>query len=408
MDYKLFLDLAIIIFSAKMLGIAMRKVHIPQVVGEILAGFLIGPNILGLVSNSDLLTYMSELGVIMLMFVAGLETDLREIKKSGGIALLVASLGVICPLLLGYLLYSIMYGFAPLGSSGFLEAVFVGTIITATSVGITVEVLRELGKLKTRVGTIILSAAIIDDVLGIILLTFVMGMKSPKTKPATVVLNTVLFFAISFIVGYLMYRLFVWLDKKYPHRRRIPIFGFAMCLFMAYAAEHFFGIADITGAYVAGVIFCNIQDADYIARKVDVSSYMLFSPLFFSSIGIKMSFSNLDSSVFLFSVLFVCVALLSKIIGCGSAAALCGLNKKDSIRVGVGMMARGEVCLIVAQKGLSSGIIPNVYLTSVVMLIMVSSIITPILLRVLFKDKKQAQNAAGGTAQQTPAIDTAG
>lgn len=385
MDYKLFLDLAIIIFSAKMMGIFMRKLGIPQVVGEILAGFIIGPNILGLVQGSDLLTYMSELGVIMLMFVAGLETDLREIKRSGVIALFVAMLGVLFPLVGGYLLYSIMYGFAPIGSAKFLEAVFIGTIITATSVGITVEVLRELGRLKSRVGTIILSAAIIDDVIGIVLLTFVIGMKDTTTKPLNVVFKTLLFFAFCVVVGLITYKIFVIVDKKYPHRRRIPIFGFAMCLFMSYAAEEFFGIADITGAFVAGVIFCNIHDAGYMARKIDVSSYMLFSPIFFSGIGIKMALSSIDSSILVFAILFVLVALMGKIVGCGTAAKICGLKMKDSLRVGIGMMARGEVCLIVAQKGLAAGIIPDSYLTGVILLIIISSIVTPILLRLLFK-----------------------
>ncbi len=394
MDYKLFLDLAIIIFSAKMAGIFMRKIGIPQVVGEILAGFIIGPNLLGIVKGSDLLTYMSELGVIMLMFVAGLETDLREIKKSGGIALFVAALGVLVPLFGGYLLYSAMYGFAPIGSTKFLEAVFIGTIITATSVGITVEVLRELGRLKGRVGTIILSAAIIDDVLGIVLLTFVIGMKDTAASPLNVVIKTLLFFVFCVVVGLVTYKVFVWVDKKYPHRRRIPIFGFAMCLFMSYAAEEFFGIADITGAFVAGVIFCNIHDAGYIARKIDVSSYMLFSPIFFSSIGIKMALSSIDSSVLVFAILFVLVALFAKIIGCSAAAKICKLSAKDSLRVGIGMMARGEVCLIVAQKGLAAGIIPDTFLTGVILLIITSSIITPILLRILFKgeDGKDEDN----------------
>ncbi len=389
MNYKLFLDLAIIIFSAKTMGIFMRKIHIPQVVGEILAGFLIGPNLLGLVSGSDLLTYLSELGVIMLMFVAGLETDLREIKKSGLIALFVAAMGVFVPLLGGYLLYSFMYGFAAPGTPKFLEAVFIGTIITATSVGITVEVLRDLGRLKGRVVMIILSAAIIDDVLGVVLLTFVIGMKDPATKPLSVVIRTVLFFVFCLIVGFIVYKLFAWLDQKYPHRRRIPIFCFAMCLFLSYAAEAFFGIADITGAFVAGVIFCNIKDAGYIARKVDVGSYMLFSPIFFSSIGIKMALSSIDSSILVFAVLFVIVALAGKAVGCSAAAKLCRLSWKDSLRIGVGMMARGEVCLIVAQKGLAAGIIPQAYFTGVILLIIVSSVLTPVLLRLLFRGNNE-------------------
>lgn len=388
MNYTLFLDLALIIFAAKLLGVLANKVHIPQVVGEIIAGFLIGPNLLGLVAKSDLITYMSELGVIMLMFIAGLETDLKEIKRSGAVSLFVAAMGVLFPLVLGFLLYSCFYGFSPIGSKGFIEGVFIGTIITATSVGITVEVLRELGRLKGKVGTVILSAAIIDDVIGIVLLTFVSSMSDTSVKPLTVLWKTALFFIFCIGAGYLIYRLFRFLDAKYPHRRRVPIFSFAFCLFLAYVAEHFFGIADITGAYVAGVIFCNIKDADYIARRVDISSYMIFGPIFFAGIGIKMSLRGIDTSVLLFSACFVLVALLGKILGCGLAARLSGFKGKDSLRVGVGMMARGEVALIVAQKGLAAGVISEKFFTGVILLIIVSSVITPILLRILYRGEK--------------------
>lgn len=389
MDYTLFFDLALIIFAAKMLGLLMHKIHIPQVVGEILAGFFIGPNLLGLVDKSDFITYMSELGVIMLMFVAGLETDLKEIKRSGAVSAFVAAMGVLFPLLLGYLLYSLMYGFAPLGTPKFLEAAFTGTIITATSVGITVEVLREMGRLKGRVGTVILSAAIIDDVIGIVLLTVVTGMKDTAVNPVTVLLKTALFLVFCLGAGFLVYRLFRFLDAKYPHRRRVPIFSFAFCLFMAYIAEHFFGIADITGAYVAGVIFCNIKDADYIARRVDISSYMIFSPVFFAGIGIKITLRGMDSAMLLFAVLFVLTALIAKVLGCGLAAKISGFSVRDSLRVGVGMMARGEVALIVAQKGVNAGILPEKYFAAVILLIMTSSVVTPVLLRLLFREKKK-------------------
>ena len=385
-----FLDLAVIIIAAKSLGLLMRKIHIPQVVGEIIAGLLIGPNVLHLVDQSDFLSQMAELGVIMLMFVAGLETDLKEMKRTGPISLFVAAMGVLVPLAGGFLLYSCLYGFSPVGSDAFFEAVFIGTIITATSVSITVETLREMGKLKGKVGTTILSAAIIDDVLGILLLTFVIGFKNPAVRPLTVVFNTILFFLAAAGAGILLYWIFKWLDKRYPQRRRIPIFGFAVCLLFAFAAEHFFGIADITGAYVAGIIFCNIRDSDYIARKIDVGSYMLFSPIFFASIGLKTEIHGIDASMLVFSVLFVVVALGTKIVGCGLAAKACRFSWADSMKVGVGMMTRGEVALIVAQKGLAVGLIPPVYFTAVILLIMVSSIITPVILKLLYRKEDQA------------------
>ncbi len=388
--YDVFKDLAIIIIAAKFFGILARKCKAPQVVGEIIAGLIIGPSILGLVNQSDFLIEMAEIGVIILMFSAGLETDLKDLMKTGPIAALIACAGVFIPLILGALLYMAFYGAAPWGSEGFYKAVFVGTILTATSVSITVEALKEMGKLKGKVGTTILSAAIIDDVIGIIVLTFVMGFKSPDSNPASVVVNTVLFFIFAIVVGFVCFKIFKFVDNKYPHTRRIPIAGLALCLAMAYIAEKYFGIADITGAYVAGIILCSIRDSEYIASKMDTNSYILFGPVFFASIGLKTNLESLNVSILIFSIAFVAVGLISKIIGCSLMARICKFNMSDSLKIGVGMMTRGEVALIVSQKGLSVGLLTPVYFTSVILLIIVSSIATPIILKLLYaKDDKK-------------------
>ncbi|EOS28922.1 MAG: cation:proton antiporter [Lachnospiraceae bacterium] len=388
--YDVFKDLAIIIIAAKFFGILARKCKAPQVVGEIIAGLIIGPSILGLVNQSDFLIEMAEIGVIILMFSAGLETDLKDLMKTGPIAALIACAGVFVPLILGALLYMGFYGVAPWGSEGFYKAVFVGTILTATSVSITVEALKEMGKLKGKVGTTILSAAIIDDVIGIIVLTFVMGFKSPDSNPASVVVNTVLFFIFAIVVGFVCFKIFKFVDNKYPHTRRIPIAGLALCLAMAYIAEKYFGIADITGAYVAGIILCSIRDSEYIASKMDTNSYILFGPVFFASIGLKTNLESLNVSILIFSIAFVAVGLISKIIGCSLMARICKFNMSDSLKIGVGMMTRGEVALIVSQKGLSVGLLTPVYFTSVILLIIVSSIATPIILKLLYaKDDKK-------------------
>ncbi len=393
--YSIFKDLAIIIVFAKIFGILARKCKAPQVVGEIIAGLIIGPSLLGLVQQTDFLTRMAEVGVVLLMFSAGLETNLKDLLKTGPVAFLIACAGVFVPLLGGTLLYMGMYGAAPWGSEKFYTAVFIGVIMTATSVSITVEALKELGKLKGKVGTTILSAAIIDDVLGIIVLTFVVGFKSPDSNPGKVVLSTVLFFAMALVVGIILFQVFKRLDDKYPHTRRIPILGLALCFFFAYAAERYFGIADITGAYVAGIVLCSIQDSSYIDRKMEVSSYMLFGPVFFASIGLKTSIDNINGDILLFSLGFVLVALLCKIIGCGLMAKICRFRSQDSLKIGVGMMTRGEVALIVAQKGLSVGLLTPVYFTSVILLIIVSSISTPIILKLLYaKDKETAEATA--------------
>ncbi len=382
--YHVFRDLAIIIVFAKFFGVLARKCKAPQVVGEIIAGLLIGPSVLGLVQQSDFLAGMAEIGVVLLMFSAGLETDLKELMKTGPIAFLIACAGVFVPLAGGTLLYIAFYGAAPWGSESFYTAVFIGVIMTATSVSITVQSLKEMGKLQGKVGTTILSAAIIDDVIGIIVLTFVIGFKNPENHPGKVVINTFLFFVLALVVGFILYKIFQKFDERYPHTRRIPIMSLALCFTFAYLAEKYFGIADITGAYVAGIVLCSMRDSSYIDEKMEVSSYMIFGPVFFASIGLKTSIDSLDGRILLFSVGFVLVALITKIIGCGLMAKICKFSFSDSLKIGVGMMTRGEVALIVSQKGLSVGMLNPVYFTSVILLIIVSSISTPIILKLLY------------------------
>ena len=385
-SYLVFKDLAIIIIFAEICGLTARKLRAPQVAGEIVAGLLVGPSLLGLVEQTDFLVQMAEIGVVLLMFSAGLGTDLKELLKTGPIAFAIACAGVFVPLAGGYLLFSCFYGFASFGSDEFFRALFTGVILTATSVSITVQALRELGHLKGRVGTTILSAAIIDDIIGIIVLTFVIGVKNPNTNPSSVILNTILFFIFSGVIGFLLYYLFSKLDARYPHRRRIPILSLALCLAMAYCAEHFFGIADITGAYVAGVILCSIQDSNYIAQKMDISSYMLFGPIFFASIGLKTDISGFNVTLLGFTIGFVVIGLITKIIGCGLMAKCFRFSSQDALKIGVGMMTRGEVALIVSQKGLSVGLLDSVFFTPVIILIICSSIATPIILKILYRD----------------------
>lgn len=382
--YSILKDLAIIVIFAKTFGIVARKLKAPQVVGEILAGLIIGPCVLGFVQQTDFLTQMAEIGVILLMFSAGLETDLKELLKTGPIALAIACAGVFVPLVGGTLLYMGFYGVAPWGSENFFKAVFIGVIMTATSVSITVQTLKELGKIKGKVGTTVLSAAIIDDVIGIIVLTFVIGFKNPDNDPVKVIVNTVLFFIFAIVVGYISYKVFKWADRRYRHTRRIPIAGMAYCFAMSFIAERFFGIADITGAYVAGIILCSIDDSEYIAEKMDINSYMLFGPIFFASIGLKTDISHMSMDLLWFSIGFVAVALICKIIGCGLVAKICRFNNNDALKIGVGMMTRGEVALIVSQKGLAVGLLSDVYFTCVILLIIVSSISTPIILKLLY------------------------
>ncbi|MBO5610344.1 MAG: cation:proton antiporter [Eubacterium sp.] len=382
-------SVAIIIIFAKLFGLGARKLKGPQVVGEIIAGLLIGPSLLGWIEPSDFLSGMAEIGVILLMFSAGLETNLNQLRKTGVKATLIACSGVFVPLVAGALLYMCFYGFSEFGTDEFYHAVFIGTILTATSVSITVQALKEMGKLTDEIGTTIMSAAIIDDVIGILVLTMVMSFKDPSSKISDVALRTVAFFILAIVVGYILYKIMKWLDKKYPHTQRIPILGLALALALSYVADKYFGIADITGAYVAGIILSSLDDSAYIDRKMDVNSYMIFGPIFFASIGLQTDLKSLDMTIMLFSLGFVAVGLISKVVGCGLVSRLCGYKGRNALKIGVGMMTRGEVALIVSKKGLEVGMLDSKYFTSVILLIVVSSIITPIILKMLYAKDAQ-------------------
>lgn len=383
-DFSFLRDLAIILLSAKAFGILARKLHAPEVVGEILAGVLIGPAVLGFVSETDFITKMAEIGVIMLMFEAGLATDMKKLKQTGLKATAIACAGVFVPMILGTILFMSFYGFDTIGSEQFYRGLFIGTIMSATSVSITVAALKELGKLNGIVGTTIVSSAIIDDVIGIIVLTFVLSAKDTNTNVWMIILKAVLFFAVAIISGFIVYKIFKWLDNRYEHTRRIPIIALVYCIVMAYISKTYFGIAEITGAYVAGIVLCNLHDAKYVERRVDISAYMVFAPIFFTGIGLKVSFSTMNAKLLLFSVAFVIVACLAKVIGCGAVSKLCRFNFNDSLKIGVGMMTRGEVALITAKAGLAVGLITPEYFTGVIMLILFSSIAVPMLLKSMY------------------------
>lgn len=385
-DYTILLELALILLFTKLFGIICKKIGLPQVVGFLIAGLLIGPCVLGWVNPSETLKIIAELGVILIMFSAGVETDLKELKQNGLAATLVAMAGVLLPLGGGFLIAAAFNGgFEGIDSLKVLQYVFVGVVMTATSVSITVETLKELGKLKTKAGTIILSAAIIDDVIGIILLSIIIGFRNPEVKPVEAVWKTGLFFVLAVAVGIGIHFLFKFLNKKFPHTRRLPILGLVICFLYAYCAEKFFGVADITGAYIAGIMLSGLKESDYIDRKIEINSYMIFAPVFFASIGINASFSGFNVNMVWFSLCFVLVAIAAKMLGCFGMAKLLRYDWKESLVIGVGMIARGEVCLIVLQKGISAGLASSDYLAMGVLLVIVSSFLAPVLLKLIYR-----------------------
>ncbi len=388
-DYGYLATLAVILLSTKVLGLASRKVHMPAVVGALLAGIILGPSCLGVVNQTDFLSKAAEIGVIILMFMSGLETDLEELKENGIASFIVALIGVIVPLAGGALTYYIMN---PEGeaSINILKAVFVGVTLTATSVSITVETLRELGKLSGRMGTTILGAAVIDDIIGIVVLTAITGMGGGSDVSLPIVLlKIVLFFIFVLIIAFAV---FFVKRRIFPHirmRRRISIYVLAFCFFLSFCAEKFFGVADITGAYFAGVILCNFGAKEYIDQRFDILGYLFFSPIFFASIGLKTDLKALvaNPGIIVFAVVLLIVAILSKIIGCGFGAKLCKFDNKDALSIGIGMVSRGEVALIVAQKGASCGLLESSMFPAIVFMVIVTTLITPVLLKLILADK---------------------
>lgn len=390
MSYEFLLTIAIIMLSTKLFGLTSERVHMPQVVGALVAGVLVGPSVLGWVGETDFLVKTAEIGVIILMFNAGLDTDMEELKKTGFASFIIAVIGVIVPLIGGVGCYLLFYN-NPSDPLNMLKAGFVGVVLTATSVSITVETLRELGKLKSRVGTAILGAAVIDDILGIVVLTVLTAFTDPTVQPFIVLGRIVLFFVFVVVVGLLMHKAFIKMEERWHHHRRIAIYALVFAFLMSYAAERFFGIADITGAYFAGIVMCNISATrDYVASKTNVLGYMLFSPLFFASIGIKTDLEGLTGTLVLFAVLLTLVAILSKIIGCGLGARIMGFHAYDSLSIGLGMVSRGEVALIVAQKGAQANLIDPHLFPAIVLVVIVTTLVTPILLKVGMKRQTPA------------------
>ena len=396
--YNYLLSLCVILMSTKIFSILSRRAQLPQVVGALMAGLLFGPAILGAVTQhffgfpfclqpSPLLSRMAELGVIVIMFTAGMETNVDELKASGTVGFVVALLGVLLPLGMGA---GLMYFFDE--NATFASAVFVGAVLTATSVSITVEALKELGKMSTKVGNTILAAALIDDILGLVCLTVITGIAGGDMNLGLLAVKIVGFFLFVGIAGLAYYRAMLWSDRVQAARnlRRYPVMGFSFCLFMAWAAEVVFGVADIIGAFAAGMIIAMSPKGQYIASKFDTIAYLLLTPIFFANIGLEVTLPDFSYDLVTFTSALLIVSIVSKLWGCGLGAMLCGFSKRQSYQIGLGMVCRGEVALIVAGKGMSMNLISEEYLGPIVIMIIVCTIITPIFLKDAFKGTDEA------------------
>ena len=413
--------LAVILFFTKTIGLTFRHFGLPEVLGFIIAGILIGPAIFGdfcgftiigfeghdyyslleISAESKGLNIFSKIGVLFLMFCAGLETNVKELKNTGLASFLVALAGVCVPLILG-LLISLPFGNLGLGVQNLYRCLFVGTILTATSVAITVSVLKELGKMNTKLGTTIVSAAIIDDVIGIVLLSVVTGFAKGDSEPAAnkfeafkatpygTLIMIVAFFIVAVALGFVAIKVFKWMDKRWASTHRISMYSLVLCFGYSFLAEEVFGVADITGAFLAGAVLSTVRRASrFIDQQVDVDTYTIFAPVFFANIGISsISFASMNPKILLFALIAVIAGLVGKIVGCGAVCKAFKYSWRESAIGGVGMMARGEVALIVTSTAISAGL-PEQFMIMTVLLILVSSILTPILLKVLYKKVPQ-------------------
>ncbi|MCL1789270.1 MAG: cation:proton antiporter [Oscillospiraceae bacterium] len=387
---NLFLKLALILFATKFFGLLTRKLHLPQVVGAVSAGIILGPAMFSIIVPTEIITVVAEIGVVLLMFTAGLETDLKQLRQSLKATFIIALLGVILPIGGGFAL-AFCFG------QDILKSVFIGVILTATSVSITVETLQEMGKLKTNAGTAILGAAVIDDILGIIILSVIMGTSEDGVSIGEIglmLLKITGFFALALGIGFIIYRIFKFLINRKGIKKRFYIFALAFCFFMAYLAEQF-GIANIIGAYLAGLVLCNIPIEEQIEEKSTILSYMFFSPIFFFSVGLMTTFDGLSGKLILFAVLLLIVAVFTKLAGCALGGMLCKYSKTESLQIGVGMISRGEVAIIVATMGVSEGLMDKSLFSSVIVVVIITTLITPMLLKLVFGKKKTIEETEG-------------
>ncbi|MBO0962694.1 cation:proton antiporter [Neobacillus sp. MM2021_6] len=377
---QLLFELAIILLASKIAGEISVKLGQPSVLGKLLVGILLGPAVLGLVTETKTLEEISQIGVILLMFIAGMETDLDEFKRSGKASTLVGLSGIIVPLFVGYLAGIFM-------NMTTFEAIFLGLLLSATSVSISVQALKELNKMQSREGTTILGAAVIDDVVVIIALAFLMSMAGGDVNLSMVIVKKVLFFAGAILAAW---KVVPWILKKFaPLNVTESLLSAALiiCFLFAYVAE-LTGVAAIIGAYIAGVAISQTKFKHEIFEKVETVGYSIFVPVFFTSIGVKASFDGLSQHFGVIIGLSI-LAILTKLIGAAAGAKLAKFSWKSSMGIGAAMVSRGEVALIIAAIGLETKLINQELFSILVIVVLVTTIVTPPMMKFFFKQNER-------------------
>lgn len=385
---KTLLNIVLILVFTKIGGIISRKLKMPEVLGALVAGVILGPVVLNLMHYDNDIKLLSNLGVIMLMFLAGLETNIEEFKKAGFSSLIIAIAGIIFPLALGTLGAYLFF-------NDFWSNIFIGVILTATSVSITVETLKELGKLNTTAGINILGAAVIDDILGLMIISVVLAMaQSTASSTTTSGTLSILYVLIKIALFCLLSIIALIYVPKYENKfiahikpnREFLTFSIALAILIAYIAE-LLGISAITGAYICGLILSPLTHKEYLERNVKAISSSFLSLIFFASVGIEANLKGVNLEVFYITLVMFIIAVAGKLIGCSGAAKLVKMSKSEALQIGTGMISRGEVAIITSNIGLQKGIISEEIFLPTLIVVILTTIITPILLKLTFSHK---------------------
>ena len=384
MENNILLHLAIIIFFSKILGAISKKLKQPPVVGMLLLGIVLGPTFLHFIEPEAVINWIAQIGVLFLLFEAGLETNIKRIKEESRQAVLVAAGGIILPFALGFLLTYFI-------SNNISQSLMVGVIFTATSVSVSVMTLIDLGKLKSLEGRCIVNAAIIDDIVGILLLTFIIGLTAGSGEEnlgiALSVVKIIAFFVVAFIFGLFVLQPFFLNLKKILLDNVVVSLAIAVVLLYSWFAEKA-GLAAITGAYFAGLFLGQTHHKHAVQTGITNIGKSFFVDVFFVNIGLQFDLFKIDAHP-VYVIVFVLLAIVGKMIGSGLGAKFTNFDLTRSFRVGVGMIPRGEVALIIANMALAKGIISTNIISATILMVIISAIVTPLLLKFGFTKLKR-------------------
>lgn len=390
---QLALELAIILLAAKVAGYLSVRMGQPSVLGELLVGILLGPSLLDiphwLIFKSEtlpeLIQELGEMGVLLLMFLAGLDLHFSELTRNTRVSVLAGLLGVLFPVGAGW-------GIGRLFGQTHDAAVVLGLAMGATSVSISAQTLMELKALRSRVGLSLLGAAVFDDILIILLLSAFLAIfegNGSLLELLFVLARMVLFLALAFAFGLLVLPRLMRRVDRLPISQNVLALALVIMLLYSVAAEVLGGMAAITGAFLAGLMFARCRERERIEAGINSLAYGLFVPIFFISIGLSIDLRQIHASTFWLLLIVILVALATKFLGAGLGGRLGGLTWREAWQLGVGMLSRGEVGLIVAGLGVFYGLMNQDEFSAILGMVITSTLVTPPLLRLLFKEPQQ-------------------